>query len=67
MKRKNWRLFVWAFKHLKLDHENSKAVYKECLRNSILLRLMDLSGVTPNDASKLLQEIKNELAKRGSP
>ena len=48
--KKNWTLFNWAAKHLKLGPVKSGRVYvKKCLRNKILLRLMDLSGVKPND------------------
>jgi hypothetical protein len=64
MKHKNWHLFKWAIMRLELDHKNNKAVYKKCLKNDILLRLMDLSGVTPDDASKMCREIENELARR---
>jgi hypothetical protein len=45
MKKKNWRLFFWAFERLKIENGE----YKKCLRNDILLELMDLSGVKPED------------------
>ena len=61
---KNWGLFKWALMHLKIDQSNSNRVYKKCLRNDILLRLMDLSGVTPADAQCLMFQIENELKRR---
>ena len=42
---KNWSLFTWAVKRLKI--ENGK--YVKCFRNDILLKVLDLSGVTPKD------------------
>lgn len=51
MKKKNWKLFRWAIMHLKIDgSDNPNVIYKKCLRNDILLKIMDLSGVTPEDA-----------------
>ena len=64
MKHKNWSLFVWALKRLKIDHKNNDVIYKKGLRNDILLKLMDLSGVTPGDIPHMLQEIDNELERR---
>jgi hypothetical protein len=61
---KNWRLFYWALKHLKIDHKNNNTIYKNCLRNDILLWLMDLSGVTPDDARDSMFQISNEIARR---
>lgn len=61
---KNWGLFKWALMHLKIDRSNSNNVYKKCLRNDILLRLMDLSGVTPADTQDLMFQIENELKRR---
>ena len=42
---KNWSLFVWAVKHLKIENND----YKKCWQNNILLWLMDLSGVKAED------------------
>lgn len=64
MKHKNWLLFRWALERLKVDRKNDNVVYKKCLRNDILLKLMDLSGVTPNDAQYMLRKIDNELKSR---
>lgn len=64
MKHKNWSLFMWALKRLELDHKNNDAIYKRCLKNNIMLMLMDLSGVTPNDVLPMFQEIENELKRR---
>lgn len=67
MEHKNWKLFMWAVKHLKIDPETNTIVRKNCIRNDILLYLMDLSGVTPKDIPSMLQEIDNELeARKGS-
>jgi hypothetical protein len=66
MAKKNWRLFNWALKHLKVDSKSNDVVYKKCLRNNILLRLMDLSGVTPVDAQIYMRQIDNELKTRVS-
>ena len=49
MKHKNWALFTWAMRHLEIDHESNDVVYKKCIKNDILLKLMDLSGVKPED------------------
>lgn len=57
---KNWKLFVWALKHCKVVDNK----YPDCLRNSIMIALMNLSGVTPKDAFELLDEIKHELCQR---
>lgn len=57
---KNWKLFVWAAKHLKIVDNK----YPNCLRNDVMLGLMNLSGVTPDDAFKLFDEIKHELCQR---
>lgn len=64
MKHKNWSLFIWAMKRLKIDRKNNESVYKKCLRNYILLGLMNLSGVTPDDAFNMLLEIDDELKRR---
>lgn len=53
-KYKNWSLFEWALRHLKIDsNKNSKYFYKKCFRNDILLKLMDLSGVKPWDIDRI--------------
>ncbi len=57
---KNWKLFIWALDHCKMVDD--KCV--KCFRNSIMMKLMDLSGVTPKDAFDLLDEIKHELCQR---
>lgn len=62
-KKKNWALFNWALKHLKIDNKSNEEVYKKCLRNYILLRLMDLSGVTPADVQGHLLYVHNELTR----
>ena len=64
MKPKNWSLFLWALKRLEIDHKNNEVIYKKGLRNGILLKLMDLSGVTPKDIRHMIQEIDNELNRR---
>lgn len=65
-KFKNWGLFLWAFKHLDLDLKNDKNTWKKCIKNDILLRLMDLSGVTPSDIPYVMQEISDEIKRRES-
>ena len=66
MEYKNWSLFIWALRRLELDYNhNNDVVCKRNLKNKILLRLMDLSGVTPNDGPCMLQEFENELKRRG--
>lgn len=65
MKHKNWSLFKWAFTRLELDRKNNNTVYKRCFKNGILLKLMDLSGVTPDDLTHMLTAIENELKRRG--
>ena len=57
MKYKNWSLFLWALNHW--------TVNKKCLRNKILLGLMNLSGVTPTDMANMMREINDELLRRG--
>lgn len=47
--KKNWKLFRWAFKRLKIDISDSDRVFRKCFKNYILWWLMDLSGVTPQD------------------
>lgn len=42
---KNWKLFKWAVSHLKLKDGD----YQYCLRNNILIFIMNLSGVKPSD------------------
>lgn len=59
---KNWRLFHWAINHLKIENNNPK----KCWQNSIIWWLIDLSGVKPKDMLNLMQQIDNELARRGS-
>lgn len=63
-KHKNWALFCWALKRLKIDTGNNDNVYKKCLRNNILLSLMDLSGITRADAQQMIVDIDKELARR---
>lgn len=64
---KNYRLFMWAISKLKIDPDpNSDRIYKKCLMNNILLRIMDLSGITYRDTYNMLNDIKNELVRRGS-
>lgn len=60
--KKNWRLFLWAIKHLDID-ENGCG---KGLKNRFLLRLMDLSGVTYMDAFNMYHEIGEELKRRDS-
>ena len=63
MKKKNWALFYWALKHLNKNTKDNDTVYKKCLRNDILLRLMDLSGVTPADVQGHLLYVHNGLTR----
>lgn len=49
MKHKSWPLFIWAVKRLEINHKDDKVIYKKNFKNNLLLRLMDLSGVTPLD------------------
>ena len=69
-KYKNWTLFDWALRHLKIEsNKNSKHIYKKCLRNYILLKLMDLSGVKPEDVDRIYYNkdyIVNEIERKGS-
>ena len=65
MKRKNWSLFLWAFRHMELDHKNKDVIYKRGLKNILLCKLMDLSGVTPKDMPEVLHKIEDELKRRG--
>ena len=44
---KNWKLFVWAVKRMKIDHDRNKMTH--CFRNSVLMRVMNISGITPED------------------
>ena len=64
MKKKNWALFQWAIMHLKIDAKNDDRVYKKCLRNRILLWLMDLSGVTPADTYGHFNQMRNDILRR---
>ena len=59
---KNWGLFLWAIKRLKVENDG----YKKCWQNSILLWLMNLSGVRPSDIPSILQDIEDELERRAS-
>lgn len=47
---KNWTLFYWAVSHLKVE----EGKYQRSLRNTILVFLMDLSGVKPKDVKAIL-------------
>jgi hypothetical protein len=42
---KNWTLFRWAAAHLKVKDGD----FQKCIRNYILILLMNLSGVKPKD------------------
>lgn len=46
---KNWALFRWAVKHLKIKNGD----YQHCLRNIILIFFMKLSGVKPSDVKAI--------------
>ena len=65
-KYKNWALFLWAIKRLKIDSKNDNNIYKKCIKNYILLWRMDLSGVTPADVPYMLQQIDDEIKRRES-
>lgn len=49
---KNWTLFMWALRRWKMKDRK----YVKCLRNDILLKLMNLSGVTPRDVYILISK-----------
>lgn len=42
---KFWTLFRWAASHLKVKDGD----FQKCIRNTILISLMNLSGVKPKD------------------
>lgn len=50
---KDWTLWAWAFRRVKMI--NGKCV--DCFRNKILLKIMNLSGVTPNDVREALGKL----------
>ena len=59
---KNWRLFLWAIKRLKIENND----YKRCWQNNILWWLIDISGVTAKDMLNFMYQIDDELKSRAS-
>lgn len=57
-KKKHWNLAKWCFLHMKLGlDKNGYGIYEKCRRNDLLIKLLNMSNVTPDDVSKEL--IKN--------
>lgn len=50
---KNWRLFIWAIKRLRLDATGEPV---KGLRNGLLWALVDLSGVTAQDVLRFVNK-----------
>lgn len=56
---KIWALFWWAVSRLKIKDGD----YQKCLRNYILVFLMNLSGVKPKEIKALWYTYDNKLQK----
>lgn len=60
MKKKHWKLAKWCFLHMKTEiNKDGYCIYAKCRWNDLLIKLLNMSNVTPVDAAVPDQFIKN--------
>ena len=61
MKKKHWTLAKWCFLHFKLGiDKDGYSIYPKCLWNDLLIKLLNMSNVTPSDCvpDQLIKNLK---------
>ena len=60
MKKKHWKLAKWCFLHMRLGiDKNGYCIYPKCMWNDLLIKLLNMSNVTPSDVpDQLIKNLK---------